>query len=173
MSGRNGTTVKATPIQRLYDTQVAQLWELTKDTARGTLITFEEIAAAIDFPKESAPYRTIVARWRKMMLSQRGIFIRAATPYGVGYRLLMPDEQLYNQSERIEKHLGKTRRKLLATVGSISQGELDDKGRRFQFTMSTLYAAEQSLSKEHQARRQGYLSNPETMPRLPAPARTQ
>lgn len=64
------------------DNEVRTLLETFKGVKDGTLITYKKVAEIVDVEVESTRFRTITNRWRKIMLSQFNIELRARAKEG-------------------------------------------------------------------------------------------
>lgn len=91
------------------DNEVRTLLEAYKHVSEGTLLPHKEIAAKVSVDPEGNRYRTIVGRWRRLMLTQFNIELRAR--HGTGYVALTAAERVTTNIDdglRIFKRMGQT-----------------------------------------------------------------
>lgn len=144
--------------------ELEALWNATKDLPRGSLVEHETIEAASMIERDNTVWGRLIKNWKRQMARDRGIWMTAVN--GVGYRLLMVEEQLKDRPEKIEKSAMRRMRASVECAGVIPETELDETQRRYQMHRVSHSTAIAELQKKQKAERQSWLANPETLPRL-------
>ena len=145
--------------------EITALFDATKDRERGSLIKHSEIVAATKIAKDSPVWGRLIQRWKKRMAA-KGLWIKSATPRGVGYRVLLVDEQRVEEPMRIQVQAMRRIDKAALCVGCIPVEELNEDGRRFQAVRLLQLGQIKQATQQHRAEVASYLANPKTLPRL-------
>ena len=91
------------------DTELSALIDRFKDAEPGTLITHEQIEAAVGEKRTKGRYRTIVCRFKKTMLAEFNKELKAR--HGEGYVVLTPSDRVshaIHSSSSIHRQIRKT-----------------------------------------------------------------
>lgn len=84
--------------KRDYSAEITALFELYDGASAGTLFTYTRIEEATKLRHNVSPWGTIISKFKRLYLQQRGIALR--TERGVGYRSLTTQQQLEDDLHR-------------------------------------------------------------------------
>lgn len=112
------------------DKEVRTLLDTYKTVAEGTLITHKEVAALVSVDPNDTRYRTVTNRWRKLMLGQFNIELRARP--GEGFVALTAAERVTHNIgdglrifRRIDRTVGRLKRIPRVTLSTDDSKRLD------------------------------------------------
>lgn len=150
--------------------EVEALYNHTKAMSRGTLITHVEIegVTGLNYYSENGIsrnqwYQKVVAKWRKLMLADPGIWPRPAN--GKGYYLSTVAEQQVLVPDAMEKSAYNKTRKLKKIIASIHPDEMTDTEKRFAAERIGQAAESLAVTHRHRVVRRSLLARPDTLPR--------
>lgn len=91
----------------------------------GQVITYDEMAAVIGSPKNSNRFRTVTARWKKMVEHDSQMEILIGVQYGVGFTVLNDSQKLGVSVAKIKTAVKAVRRSFLV-AGHVDAKKLTD-----------------------------------------------
>jgi hypothetical protein len=113
------------------DVDVAQLWKVFPDLLPdGREITHEQLEAVLDMNRAMSRYRTVLEKWRKQLLTERGIWLDGQLAHGRGFVVLTPDEMV-RFGNRGVRAAGRKFRKALAVVSAPKDEQLSADTRKY------------------------------------------
>lgn len=129
-----------------HDADVRRLMDIFPDILPdGRSITHEQIEAAIGTPRIAPRYRTVVNKWRKLLVTERGVYLDGITGSGRGFVALTPDEMV-RFGNRGVRAAGRKLKKALAVASLPNDAALSDDMRRYRHL---LCAAVERIASEH------------------------
>jgi hypothetical protein len=128
------------------DVDVALLREVFPDLLPdGREITHEQLEAVLMMKRVQSRYRTVVGKWRKQLLDERGLWLDGQLAHGRGFVVLTPDEMV-RYGNRNVRAAGRKIRKSLAVVSAPRDEALSADTRRYR---SLLQAAILKIADEN------------------------
>jgi hypothetical protein len=113
------------------DVDVALLSKVFPDLLPdGREIAHEQIEAVLTMNRAQSRYRTVVQKWRKQLLAERGIWLDGQLAHGRGFIVLTPDEMV-RFGNRGVRAAGRKLRHALAVVSAPKDEQLSDDTRKY------------------------------------------
>ncbi len=113
------------------DVDVALLHKVFPDLLPdGREITHEQIEAVLTMNRAMSRYHTVVNKWRKQLLQERGIWLDGLLAQGRGFVVLTPDEMV-RFGNRGVRAAGRKFRRALAVVSAPKDDQLSEDTRRY------------------------------------------
>lgn len=113
------------------DVDVAALHKVFPDLLPdGREIAHEQIEAVLQITRLQSRYRTVVNRWRKDLLAERGLWLDGQLAQGRGFVVLTPDEMV-RFGNRSVRAAGRKLRRALAVVAAPKDEQLSEDTRRY------------------------------------------
>lgn len=119
------------------DVDVALLTKVFPDLLPdGREITHEQLETVLTMNRAQSRYRTVVNRWRRQLLRERGIWIDGQLAHGRGFVVLTPDEMVRCGNRGICA-AGRKFRRQLAIVSAPKDEQLSADNRRYRALLET------------------------------------
>jgi hypothetical protein len=113
------------------DVDVALLQKIFPDLLPdGREITHEQLEAALVMNRAQSRYKTVLNKWRQVLLRERGIWLDGQLAHGRGFVVLTPDEMV-RFGNRSVRAAGRKFRKSLAVVSAPKDEQLSEDTRRY------------------------------------------
>jgi hypothetical protein len=114
----------------------------------GQLITHDELEAALTLTRKQSRYRTVTAKWRRLLVNEKRVFLDGRSANGHGFVSLTPEEMIRCANKRI-RHIGRELRKAIKLAGLPHPTEIaDSEMRNYQ---ARLFVACDQLTRSHKA----------------------
>jgi hypothetical protein len=113
----------------------------------GREITHAQLEAALSLNRAQSRYRTVVTKWRKLLLAERGVWLDGQIAQGRGFVVLVPDEMV-RFGNRGVRAAGRKFRHALAVVSAPKDEQLSEDTRRYR---ALLEAAIVKITNENRA----------------------
>lgn len=140
------------------------LVDATSQMERGTFVSHEDITKISGIAKDAPEHYKLIHKWKRAM-RQVGLWVKAATPLGTGYKILTLDEQRIYEPIRLQKQAMRRIDMAAACVGSIPEEALDETSHAYQQAVLHQLAGMKKQHQKNQAQLASYLANPKTLPR--------
>jgi hypothetical protein len=101
----------------------------------GREITHEQIETVLSMNRLQSRYRTVVNRWRKQLLRERGLWLDGQLAQGRGFVVLTPDEMV-RYGNRGVRSAGRKLRRALEVVSAPRDELLSEDTRRYRGLLS-------------------------------------
>lgn len=113
------------------DVDVALLWKVFPDLLPdGREITHEQLETVLTMNRAQSRYRTVLVKWRRQLLTERGIWLDGQLAHGRGFVVLTPDEMV-RFGNRGVRAAGRKFRKALAVVSAPKDEQLSEDTRKY------------------------------------------
>lgn len=123
-----------------HDADVRRLLQVFPDILPdGRCLTHEQIEAAITCSRLSSRYRAVVHKWRRVLLTERSVYLDGLSASGKGFVSLTPDEMV-RYGNRGVRFAGRKLRKALAVVSLPNDAALSEDTRRYRGLLETAIA---------------------------------
>lgn len=96
----------------------------------GREITHEQVEAVLKMNRAMNRYRAVTSRWRRNLLSERGVYLDGQLAQGRGFIVLTPDEMV-RFGNRSVRTAGRKLRKAIAVVAAPKDEQLSENTRRY------------------------------------------
>lgn len=103
---------------------VGAVVEFARNLGRGETLKYKDIERLTRISRDERQWLTVISKVKKAILRERGIALFCMT--GVGYRLLMANEQLKEESSRRAQHALNDLARSRQVVENLPLGELND-----------------------------------------------
>lgn len=114
-----------------HDVDVALLSKVFPDLLPdGRELTHEQLEAVLTMSRVQSRYRTVVNKWRRNMLKERGIWLDGLLAQGRGFVVLTPDEMV-RFGNRGVRAAGRKLRRSLAVVSAPKDEQLSEDTRKY------------------------------------------
>ncbi len=141
------------------------LLDETAELKRGAFVPHETIEEVSGINRDEKVWVKLIKHWKREMLA-RGLYVKAATPLGTGYKILTLDEQRITEPLNLQRQAVKRINKAAACIGSIPEEELDEVSLKFQTARLRQLVEMKQADEKQRAEVTSWLSNPETLPKL-------
>lgn len=111
----------------------------------GREVTHAQIETVLSEARISARYKRVVAKWRRQLLMERGIWLDGLLAQGRGFVALTPDEMV-RFGNRGVRAAGRKLRKALVVASTPNDAALSDQTRRWR---GLLTIAMEKIAQEH------------------------
>jgi hypothetical protein len=113
------------------DADVALLWKVFPDLLPdGREITHEQLEAVLMMNRAQGRYRTVLMKWRKQLLAERGMWLDGQVAQGRGFVVLTPDEMV-RYGNRGVRAAGRKLRRALSVVSAPKDEQLSEDTRKY------------------------------------------
>jgi hypothetical protein len=89
----------------------------------GRIVTHEQIESVLKMSRVSSRYRTVVNKWRKLVFTERRVYLDGQTAEGKGFTSLTPDEMVRFANRQV-RTAGRKVKKALAVASAPNDNEL-------------------------------------------------
>ena len=114
----------------------------------GRLIEHDELERLLSLTRKQGRYRTVVAKWRRLLIHEQRVFLDGRSAAGRGFVSLTPDEMIRCANKRI-RHIGRELRKAITIAGLPQPSEIaSSEMRNYQ---ARLFVACEQLTRTHKA----------------------
>ncbi len=145
--------------------ELEALLDETESLKPGSFVPHETIEEVSGIKRDENVWVKLIKHWKQEMLT-RGLWVKAATPLGTGYKILTRDDQRISEPQNLQKQAIRKLDKAAACVGSIPETELDETGLKYQVARLRQLSEMKKIDKKQRAEVTSWLSNPETLPKL-------
>ena len=145
--------------------ELEALLDETESLKRGSFVPHETIEEVSGITREEKVWAKLIKHWKREMLT-RGLWVKAATPLGTGYKILTLDDQRISEPLNLQRQAVRKLNQAAACVGSIPETELDEAGMKFQVARLRQLGEMKKADERQRAEVTSWLSNPETLPKL-------
>jgi len=114
----------------------------------GRLIAHEEIEGLLKLTRKQSRYRTITAKWRRILLTEQRVFLDGRSATGAGFIALTPDEMIRYSNKRV-RQVGRILRKAIQVASLPDPSEL--KSSEMRNYQARLFVACEQLTRTHKA----------------------
>jgi hypothetical protein len=129
----------------------------------GRLVGHGQIEAAITVSRTDARYRTVVRKWRKELLDERGVFLDGLSANGQGFVALTPDEMVRHGNRGV-RMAGRKLTRALMVMSVPADVALSEEMRRYRGRLSV---AVESIARQNKAALREVTRALAPMPTLP------
>lgn len=113
----------------------------------GRKITHQQIESALRMPRLNGRYRTVVNRWRRLLFTERRVYLDGRVGDGSGFVVLTPDEMV-RYANREVRSAGRKLKKAIAVASAPNDDELSAGMLRYR---QLLEAAALRIAQEHRS----------------------
>lgn len=96
----------------------------------GREITHEQLETVLQTPRTLSRYHTVINKWRKQLLHERGLWLDGHVLHGRGFVVLEPDAMVHYANRGV-RSAGRKLRKNLAIMSAPKDIELSEDTRRY------------------------------------------
>lgn len=111
----------------------------------GRVITHEQLEAVLKMPRLGGRYKTVVTKWRRILFTEKRVYLDGRVAEGQGFVCLTPNEMVRFGNREV-RSAGRKVKKAIAVSAAPNDEELSEEMRRYR---SLLQAAAIKIAHEH------------------------